>query len=169
MTRRFWGRRTTGLMAAAGVTIALCAGCSGGGTTPLTAPKGGYAADKSDPTTVQWFKSHTATVQALGDQPTIPTTGTPNYSAISASCLSFSDDVAAAKQLSHIPNASAQALWAYAIKQFESGVAFCSDGAVKQDASDLTEASTELTEGHQTLAYLIFGTPIPKSSSGTGA
>jgi hypothetical protein len=141
----------------------LAASCSSTPPATLTAPKGGYAADKSDPTTVAWFKTHTAVVQGLGSAPTITTTN-PNYSAMSAGCLSFSDNLAAAKHLPKIPQPSAQALWAYAIRQFASADAFCSAGVVNKSISDLTNAATEYTDGHQTLAYLIFGTPIPKSS-----
>jgi hypothetical protein len=163
MTTSKWTRRAAGGLMAATLTV-LAAGCGGGsGPATLTAPKGGYAADKSDPTTVTWFKKHAAVVQGLGSAPSI-TTISPNYSALSAECLSFGDNVAAAKHLPHIPQPSAQALWSYALRQFASADAFCSTGVVNKSDRDLTNAATEFTDGHQTLAYLIFGTPIPKAS-----
>ena len=149
---------------AATLTV-LCASCGGGGggAAPLTAPKGGYAADKSDPTAVAWFKKHTAVVAGLGSAPVITSATSANYSALSAECLSYGDAVTAAKHLPEVPQPSAQALWAYALRQLSAGVAFCSAGVAKMDATDITDAGLEFTEGHQTLAYLIFGTPIPKS------
>ena len=132
-----WTRRAAGALMAVTMTVVL-ASCSSTPPATLTAPKGGYAADKSNPTTVAWFKQHAAVVQGLGSAPTITTTD-PNYSAISAGCLSFGDNLTAAKHLPKIPQPSAQALWTYAIRQFASADAFCSAGVVNKSVSDLTQ------------------------------
>ena len=148
---------------AATLTV-LCASCGGGGgAAPLVAPKGGYAAEKSDPTTVAWFTQHTRVIQGLGSAPAITTSDSTNYTALLGECQSFSHAISAAKHLPPAPQPSAQALLAYAERQFSAGVTFCVSGATKMNSTDIADAGTEFTDGHQTLAYLIFGTPIPKS------
>jgi hypothetical protein len=151
-------RRSTLAAACISLSALGLTACGGGGPTTLIVPKGGFANDKSDSATYNWFKAHTAVISSLGGQPQVTSTVT-NYSALSASCISFGDAVAVAKKLPHIPNAQAQTLWADVLAQFQAGVENCSTGTVKMDANFLTAAANDFKEGHDTLATLIFGPP----------
>ncbi len=122
-------------------------------------PKGGFANDKADPAVHQWFKAHLPAVTALGTLTTLGTASPPNYSALSAECVSFGDTVAAAKKLPPIPDAGAEILWKDALSQLNAAVVNCSNGAIHMSSSLITAASSDLSLGHSTLATLVFGPP----------
>lgn len=148
----------------------VAAGCSSspspGSSGSVVVPRGGYANDKSDPTTMQWFKTHSAIVSSLGTLQSLGDLTQPDYSTLSASCLSFGDSVAAAKKLPAIPNAEAQVIWTTALQQFHAAVTNCNNGAVFKNVQFLQSASTDLSEGHQTLALLIFGPSTTTTAPG---
>jgi hypothetical protein len=83
----------------------------------------------------------------------------PNYSALSAQCLSFGDAIATARKLPSIPNADAETLWKGALAQFAAGATNCSNGVVTKSTALLNDASTDVMLGHNTLATLVFGPP----------
>jgi hypothetical protein len=153
------GRRSS-LAGATALVAILAAGCgSSGPPGRLTVPRGGFANDKADPATMQWFKAHRLSISALGSLPTLTPSAQPDYSALSAQCLAFGDAVTAAKKLPPIPNADAETLWKGALGQFAAAATNCSNGAVSQSATLLSAASSDLALGHNTLATLVFGPP----------
>jgi hypothetical protein len=158
--RRNRRRHQAGFVSSLAMVAMVSAGCSSGGSTPgaIVVPRGGFANYKAEPDTMRWFKAHLSVISALGDLPIIPTSQ-PNYSALSAACLSLGDSVATAKKLPAIPDAAAQTLWKDALTQLAAGVTNCSNGVGHMNSTLLNDASSDFTLGHNTLASLIFGPP----------
>jgi hypothetical protein len=132
-----------------------------GGSSPPSAvvvPTGGFANDKAEPATMQWFKAHLAAISPLGNLPTISTTQ-PDYPTLSAACVALGDAIVTAKMLPRIPDAGAQRLWTEALSQLSAGVTNCSHGVFHRSSSLLSDASSDFTVGHNTLASLVFGPP----------
>jgi hypothetical protein len=158
--RRHRHTRHVGFISAIACIALVSAGCSSGGGTPgaVVVPRGGFANDKAEPRTTQWFKSHLQAISALGNLPVISTTQ-PNYAALSTACVAFSESITVAKSLPPIPDSGAQKLWTNALMQLSAGVTNCSHGVFYRSSRLLKDASSDFTLGHNTLGSLIFGPP----------
>jgi hypothetical protein len=70
---------------------------------------------------------------------------------ISLSCSQLENDVASAQAYDPIPDPQAEHNWANALEQYSRGATDCVDGANNSDASMITQASTEITNGSKDL------------------
>lgn len=77
--------------------------------------------------------------------------GAQNMSGIATSCQHLGVDVKAAQAYAPIPDPQAQTAWAAALAQYAAGASDCATGASTLNASLLTKASTEITNGSNDL------------------
>ena len=77
-----------------------------------------------------------------------------NPSAVSTSCQKLTTDVATAKALLPIPNATAQQLWTSVLNGLSTAAQKCTDGVAKNDAGELSQASSAITSASGSLKSL---------------
>ena len=137
------------------IAAATVAGCSSSSstsstTTPSTTVTSTTVAN-SVVGTVKWVAANkaavsalTADVAALGGA--LPgAVSSTNPSAVSTSCQKLTTDVATAKALAPIPNATAQQLWTSVLNGLSTAAQKCTDGAAKNDTGELSQASSAIT------------------------
>jgi hypothetical protein len=154
--RRGAGRgRSLASIAVLAVLSSLVLSACGNGA--IVIPKDGFATDKSQPATEHWFTAHTTVISALGNRPAFSLAANPDYSELSAECVSFEDTYIAAKQLPAIPDSQAQQLWTDALTNFRNAVSDCEGGVLHKNIPLFKDANSELSAGGSTISLLIFG------------
>lgn len=150
---------------AVGMAAVAFAGCSSSSTTSTTTTTQSSASSSSTVAnsvvgTVKWANTNKAVVTSLSSDVAALGSALPGAvsstdpSAMTASCQTLSTDVATARTLPPIPNSTAQQLWTSLLSGLGTAAQKCSDGAAKNDSSELSQASSEITSASGTLKSL---------------
>jgi len=149
-------------VAVAAMALAGCSSNSSTSTTTTNQPSTTTSSTVANSVvgTVKWANTNKAVIASLSSDVAALGTALPgavsstNPSAVTTSCQKLTTDVASAKALPPIPNSTAQQLWTSLLSGLSTAAQKCTDGAAKNDANELSQASSEITSASGTLKNL---------------
>jgi outer membrane lipoprotein SlyB len=149
-------------LAAIAITGLVLAGCTSGSssTTTTSSATGGSSVTNSAAGTAQWIAKNKSTVSDLGSDITSLAGALPSaissgsVSSLTAGCQKLATDVATAKALPPIPNATAQQRWTELLTKLDSASKKCTNGVSKDNTNKLSKAQTEISDSNGILSSL---------------
>jgi len=146
------------------IAVVAMAGCSSSASTSTTTTPPTTATSSTVPNsvvgTVKWVASNKGAVSSLSADVAALGAALPgavsstNPSAVSTTCQKLTSDVATAKALPPIPNATAQQLWTSVLGGLSTAAQKCTDGVTNNNAGELSQASSAITSAGGSLKSL---------------